>query len=482
MATWLRSDWPDLVISVLVAAVEAAVLAPWLHLIAGFVGHPGAAVPWPVGIAVVGLASFWMARGLLLGGWDVTAARAASVGLWLVLVVVWYGLAGAGIAAPLRVVDGLFSLRGSLLAILAVSALAWWRGLALGSEPESFNGDFVRGLVLRGVVVLGLGLVLAAIAGGPAGRAALDAGAVALPVVLIGGLVAAAGVQVRLSRRRVRTAGDRSGLGWLGASAGIALGIVLVALLVAGVAGRSVWAEVAGPLGALVGLVGAGIYWLLIAIAYLFFLLATPLLWLAHRAIGSNQPAQKIQQAAPPPLSKFQQQAHQGLSPTLIHLLQVGLFVVVAAVVVWLVLRSLRRFRQQVEERPVDEVRESVWSSDLALAQLRGWLRGLGPHRGGRRRASVDLNAAPASVRDAYRHLLVLAERRERARRAAESPVDYAARLEAAWPAVDDPLDDLTARYLAARYGEVESAEDVARARDDWAAIRARLASDARAG
>ncbi|HUZ00350.1 MAG TPA: DUF4129 domain-containing protein [Thermomicrobiaceae bacterium] len=481
MPTWLRSDWPDLVVSTLVAAVEAAVLAPWLHLVAGFIGHPGAPIPSPVGIAVVGLATFWVARAFLMGGWDVTAARAMSLGVWLVLVVVWFGLSGAGFAAPLRFIDGLFALRPDLLALLAVAAVAWWRGLALGSEPESFNGDFVRGLVLRGVVALGLSLVLGAVIGGPAGRAALDAGAVALPVVVIGGLVSAAGVQVRLSRRRVRTAGDRTGLGWLGAALGIAVGIVLVALLVAGVAGRNVWAQVAAPLDALARLIGNGIYWLLVALAYLIFLLLTPLIWLAHRAVHSNQPPQQQQQAGPPPLSKFQQQAHQALSPTLIHLLQFGLFVVVAAIVVWLVLRSLRRFRQTVDERPVDEVRESVWSSDLALAQLRGWLRGLGPQRG-RRRAAFDLNAAPASVRDAYRHLLVLAERRQRARAAAESPVDFAARLETVWPAVDDPLDDLTARYLAARYGDSESVEDLAHARDDWAAIRVRLESDGRAG
>jgi hypothetical protein len=83
----------------------------------------------------------------------------------------------------------------------------------------------------------------------------------------------------------------------------------------------------------------------------------------------------------------------------------------------------------------------------------------------------LNLEDAPANVRDAWRYLQVLAVRQDVARREQETPQDFAARLRGAWPGTGSSLNDLAARYERSRYGEIDSDRDLAAARDDWADI-----------
>jgi len=469
LSAWLRSAWVDLLLSALVAAVEVAAIAPWLHLLAGMLGHPGATVPAPLGIALAGLVAFWSARGFLVSGWDIAAARLLSLGLWLALVIVWLGLAGAGLAAPLTLIDGLASRDGAVYALLAVAGLAWWRGIALGVHPDPFPPGSARGLLERGVALLAVALIVAAATGGEAGRNALAAAATAVPVVLIGGLVAVAAAQERVVRARVR----EGGAGWIGAGAALAVGIVLLALLLAGVAGPDVWRQVLRPFLLVFEALATGLIWVMTAVAYLFFLALTPLIWLVRALAGEREQPQEGQSPGPPPLPEFQEQARNALPAFIGTALEILLIAGAIAVGVWLVLRTLRRFRPERTDQALDEVRESVWSRELALAQLRGWLQGLSAGRGGRRAGHYDLDTPPTSVREAYRHLLVLAARAGLPRRPTESPSDYAARAAEAWPSAGEPLADLTQRYQLARYADHETPTDLTHARAAWEALRA---------
>ena len=78
MTRQLRSNWLDLTLALLVVIAEAAMVAPWLYLLAGLGGHAGADIPSPLGLAFVGLFSYWGTRYFLTGGWDLSAARAMS--------------------------------------------------------------------------------------------------------------------------------------------------------------------------------------------------------------------------------------------------------------------------------------------------------------------------------------------------------------------------------------------------------------------
>lgn len=468
MPRWLPSAWPDHLLPILVAAVEVAAIAPWLHLLAGMLGHGGAPVPAPLGIALAGLLGFGSARWFLAGGWDIGAARLMSLGLWLLLVIGWLGVTGAGIGAPLTLLDGLIARDGALYALLVVAGVAWWRGLALGVQPEPFSPAAMRSRLEIVIGLLVAALIVAALVGGAAGEQALNAAASALPVVLIGGLVALSTAQARAVRVRVR----QESSGWIGAGALVAVGIVLLALLLAGIAGPEVWRQVLSPVLFILRPIGWLLDWALLGLAYAIFLLLTPLMWLLRKLSGGVQQVEEPQVEPGPPLD-FQGQVQSALPGWLLQVLEIALIGAAILLGVWLVLRTLRRFRPETLNGPVDEIRESVWSREAALDQLRGWLRGLeAPWGGGQRRGRYDLNRPPKTVREAYQHLLVLAARRGQPRVPAESPIDYATRMQERWPSVDQPLDDLTRRYLRARYGEHESPTEAEQARVEWETIR----------
>ncbi len=469
----LRSNWLDLTISLLVAIAETALVAPWLHLLAGINGHPNAAIPSPFGLVFVGLASYWGARYFLTGGWDLSAARALSLGSWLVLMIIWFGFSsGHSISAPWHFLDRLVRLDPALLVMVIVGAVAWWRAISIASEPTPFTPEFARRLIWRGVLASGVALIVSWAVGGETSTRVSDSAVFAFPLLLVSSLLAAGAAQARTARDQIKSGADPVRVG-LGTASGLTLGMILLAVAVAGLAGKHFWSQVAEPLRIIQRGIEAALYGVLLGVSYVLFLLLTPFFWLARLLVGKRTPPQPQPQGQAASVKDVVQSAHSILPHFVTVILELAVLVVVIGFVLWLILRSLRRFRAGQEESGVDEIHESVWSSDLAMNQLRSLLQGLGLRRGGARRHQVvDLDAEPVDVRDAYRHLLALGDREGQSRQASESASDYLDRLRTAWTSAGEPLDDLTLRYLAARYAEQSSDEDVSRARQDWRVLR----------
>jgi hypothetical protein len=479
LRSWLNSNWLELLISVLVAAVEVAILAPWLAVVLGWAERGSLDPAVPVGAGLIGLVSFWSGRIFLASGWDMAASRMLSLGIWLAMLVVWYGIvAGAGIAAPLTLIDQLVRFDGLAFGLLLLGGLAWWRGLWLASTDDIFTADFTRATTVRAVVSLGLMLVVLAFVSDTVAGRIFDVAVVAVPIGVVASLIAATAVQVRTARLQIREAPDqgRRGVGWLGAGASIALFVLVIAGLLAGTAGREVWARLIWPFELAARGLEFVLFWLLLALVYAMFMIIYPFLWLARRLISPADEAEpEPQEVAPPALPEFAEQTRDALPAFVGQALQVVVVLVLVSLVVWLALRSLRRYRALAGDEDEDEVRESVFSREAVLDDLGALFRSLRPRWAGRRRFRIDLNSPPASVRDAYRYTLVLAGRQGQPRQPRETPVDYAARLEAGDSALTEPLDDLTRRYLRERYGEVSDEADLTAARNDWAAIRQRL-------
>ncbi len=473
MTRALRSNWLDLALSLLVATAETAMVAPWLALLAGIGGHPGAHLPAPFGLFFVGFVSYWAARYFLTSGWDLSAARLMSLGTWLVLVIVWFAFSsGTYFTAPWHFLDRLVGLDGTLLTMMAVGGLAWWRAISIASDPKPFSPEFARRLIWRGVIAAGIALVLSWTIGGETSSRVSDSAVIAFPLLIVASLLAAGAAQARTARDEIKSGADPVRVG-LGTASGVTLGLILIAVAVAGLAGKRFWSQVAEPLHVVQRGIEFVLYGVVYAVAYVLFLILWPFFWLAKHLVGNHVPNQ------PPPQEQSGQAKDvlQGAGGALPHFITVALELIVLAAVIgfvlWLILRSMRRFRAGLEEEGADEIHESVWSSDLALNQLRSLLHGFGGRRGdGKRARAFDFNAEPVDVRDAYRHLLALGEREGRTRLPKESANDYLQRLELAWANASEPLDDLTRRYLAARYAEESSDEDISRARRDWQQLR----------
>lgn len=475
MTRALHSSWLDFALSLLVAVAEVALVAPWLHLLAGINNRPNAAIPSPIGLAFVGIASYWLARYFLAGGWDLSAARAMSLGSWLVLMIVWYGVSSRHyFSAPWHFLDRLVGLDEALLVMIIVGAVAWWRAISIASDPQPFTPEFTRSLIWRGVLVAGVALVISWVVGGETTTRVSDSAAVAFPLMLAASLLAAGAAQARTARAEIHSGADPVRVG-LGTASGITLGLILLAVGVAGLAGRHFWSQLAAPLHVLQRGIELILYGIIVAFAYVLFVIVTPFIWILQHLIGGRAPKQLNVQNQTGQVKQALQNGNGSFPHFITVALEVALVAAIIGFVLWLILRSLRRFRGEGDEEGVDEIHESVWSSDLALNQLRSLLRGLGRRPGGPRRREFDLNAEPVDVRDAYRHLLVLAGREGKPRLARESANDYLDRLRGEWTNAGETLDDLTLRYLAARYAEHSSEEDVSRARQDWHALRARF-------
>jgi hypothetical protein len=462
---WIGSRWPtELLLPVLVAALQAAVAAPLLHLLGAgaFAIHPGE-IPWPPALAIVGLAAFWSTHLLAGRGLSLTPARALSLLLWIATTAIWlvwqYGAER----------DALIRRAPLFAAVLAF--LAWWRGVGVGSDPEPFRPAALRRLTQLAWLTLTVELVIAALGNGAAAEDALASGRVAAPVAIISGLLAVAAGEIEQARlTAIRRGGRAPGRGtWLTFAGGATFAIVIVALLIGGLIGQDVWNILAWPIVNGLWLLSQALLYTLIAIAFLFFLVIYPLFWLVRYLLNGGEPPKRPEaMPAPTNFNQFADRAQHGASPAVLDALRIGLVAIVIIVCAIVLLRAIRRYRGIELDEEADEQRESLWSRDLARAQLRGLFS--------RKRAAyatpkLDFTKEPASVREAFQLLTALAEREEIGRLPTESATDFAARLEGTWPDAATSVVDLTERYLRVRYGEQPDAPDIPGARSAWRAI-----------
>jgi hypothetical protein len=314
-------------------------------------------------------------------------------------------------------------------------------------------------------------LVIAALGTGAAADEALASGRVAVPVAIISGLLAVAAGEIEQARRTaIRRGGREPGRGtWLAFAGGATLAIVIVALVIGGLIGQGVWSVLAWPIVNGLWLLSQALLYTLIAIAFLFFLVIYPLIWLIRYLLNGGEPPKRPEaMPAPTNFNQFADCAQQGASPAVLDALRIGLVAIVIIVCAIVLLRALRRYRGIEPDEDADEERESLWSRELALAQLRGLFS--------RKHVvqptpKLDLTQEPASVREAFLLLTALADREEIGRLPAESATDFAARLEGSWPDTATSVADLTERYVRVRYGEQPDAPDIAGARSAWRSI-----------
>jgi|GEM_PF-686140 len=469
MRRWLPHPL-DIILSVLVASAEALTLLPWLHLGAAMVSAQTQPPAWLV-LGGLGLVAFWLARLLLAAGWDVGFARAISALAWIWCTLLWIGLTShGGILAPLIGIVQLLHLRGPALALLILSALAWWRGLTLGADPRPFTSDFVRRSLIRDLVLVGSALFFVLVSK----HLAESAGATlswVVPTLAALRLITAATVQaaaVQHSAAR-RVGGTLQVRRWLSSATGLALFTVAFAALISLLAGPALWQWLATPLSWILTGIETVLFFILAAFAYVLFLLLTPITWLLHHGGSAHQPLPQ----QPPAFPTFHEAANHarfGLPPILRFGVELAIGISLAAGILLLVVRGLRRYHIATGEESTQDIHEATWSRALVMEQIRGLLR-----RPTQKRAQRRVPTTPQTVREAYQAALWLLSEYGFSRRAPETPLDYLARLQHMLNETTSTFADLTARYLVARYGERATSEDDTAAVADWQALHRSL-------
>ena len=319
--------------------------------------------------------------------------------------------------------------------------------------------------------MLAAGLFLAAVINGFDTQPALDAARLAVPVAAICGLVLLALGQVEQTRRSALRRGGRAPerKSWLLFAIGFAVFLVLLASLGSAVLGGDAGNGLLTVLGFVFGLVLTLFSYLVLALALVFYVLLYPVIWLLNKAIN-KQEDQKTppQQIADGGLREIIQSNGDSMPDWVRITLIVVAIIIVVAIVVLILFTALRRFRPATVSDDGEEERESLWSRDLAAAQLRNLFR---RNRHGAGVERIDLRATPPTVRDAYRALQALAARDGVPRKPFETPAEFARRLSRVWPAEAQEIADLTSRYERVRYAGGIDEADRADAQQSWGSI-----------
>ncbi len=283
---------------------------------------------------------------------------------------------------------------------------------------------------------------------------------------------------------RVGTTRFTANRSWL-----IGIGLTICVLLgVALLIGFFIQPEDAGilfrGLGMIWRAVSAVLIWIITIVAYPIFIIIEYLIQLIRSLLGER--AQEREQEFTPPPAPFepQQEAPERViaaMPEPYRWLALLAIAVVVFIIFVLVLRQLRSRAGNEEE----EVRESVFSTDLLQAQLSDlWARlrsrfGPAPEEADpflSLEGEVDTRQL---IRSVYQRLLTVTQTRVSARLQAETPYRYGSRL-SSQPSIDDSLmQTITVAYVEARYGDEppsrQTAEEALRA---WQQIESALLSE----
>jgi len=368
--------------------------------------------------------------------------------------------------------------------VLAVPAAAylWWRGIHWGHSTLYF-GDIYRSF-LNGITAL---VALIIIWGFSMGFGTLAGLASTVGIHVAGffffGLVALAlghlrGIQQRMLREESGAVFSRR---WFFIVIGVVAVIVLLGVGVASIFSTEFVSMLGGFFGSIFDLLRQAIYYVFIPIGYLVEgLVRVGQFFISLIRRGSyDYPTANFTDMGEVPAAA----STQGIPAGVILGLKWAFFVIIAAVIAFLLVRAISRIRPSRSETGIEEIHESLWSWEGLKTDLRLFL-GMLWSRFHRKKEVEPESRLPEwymgddfegmlGVRDIYRHLLFEASSAGKARRSEETPYEYARRLEKALPEGVEPVDGITDLYVEVRYGDIEAGgTQVSNANILWRTLR----------
>lgn len=406
--------------------------------------------------------------GVLLTLWESVYATSISLlnPLWLV-----------------AIINDLLLLNGNafhIIFVLLVIAYFCWRGVRLSRnalEPGSVSGTLRIGLFILLAVIL-----LRALNGSQSNVLAL---LLLVPLFLAFVLLAHSLAQATLLRRSHLTGLQGSVHAQENALLSIAAIIGLVLLLISLFIGVIASPAFLSQVQTFFSPVAVAYDWLAHGIAYIATLLVTPFFWLFQ--LLHVQPAvPKIPQRKLPPGATKAPDSRGSTSPELVavfvHIIAILLPILVVLLIIVAVRLVLRRRNVRLTRRQGDQ-HESLWSWSLFWTQLRAFFKSLFgrffPTRAREQSQAIaeEMTGEPSarSIREIYRALLRWSAARGIARKRAETPYEFRARLDKRLPLAEPELSIVTEAYTATRYGQaVPNESDVARVREAWIQLQQR--------
>jgi len=471
----MRLPWRDELLYLLLALMEVAWFWPLLAALAGMSGLQGA-VPSVPGFLSLLLLALYLARLVLSWRLDLTRSRVlvgylAAVSFLIVLKLQLYGHYGwLDLAWLSEALGDLLTLSFTPTAlVIAVVAYVWWRGLRLGQGRPTMDAVYYR--FQAGLVGLIAALLLSSQA-----RTQLDVSPFIFGYFFCGLLAVAV---VRLET--MATGEKRTSLGgyWLSVFLVVTITVLGLGGLAAALFSYNTFLAIIAGFLSILKPVYDLLVWLLMAIGYVLFLIIYSLI---SRLLPGNPTATPTPTPAPTPdlLEQLQQLQPKLaiLSPALVTFLKAVVVIAILALVLFLLMRTLGR-RRVLGAGGVEEMRESIWSSEEFLRGLRRLFQRLLDRLFGRRpvaRPSYlsllekgEAYRASLSIRQIYARLLAWAAQHGLPRRPEETPYEYLTDLRRALPEATPDLRTITEAYVQVRYGDLPaSAAELSAVRKSW--------------
>jgi len=471
----MRLSWRDELLYLLLALMEVAWFWPLLAALASLSGRSGA-VPSVAGFLALLLLALYLARLVLSWRLDLTRSRVlvgylAAVSFLIALKLQLYGHYGWLDLAWLREALGdLLTLSFTPTALVIVTvAYVWWRGLRLGQEHPTMGAVYYR--FQAGLVGLIAALILSSQA-----RIQLDVSPFIFGYFFCGLLA------VAVVRLETMASGEkRTSLGgyWLSVFLVVTITVLGLGGLAAALFSYNTFqAVIAAFLKILLPIYELLARVILAIVSVLFMIIYFFLSWL----LSGSQTATPPPTPAPTPdfLMEWQKQEAKllNLPPALVTFLKAVVAIAILALILFLLMRTLRRRRVR-GAGGVEEIRESIWSSAEFWRGLRRLWQRLLDRLFGRRpvaRPSYlsllekgEAYRASLSIRQIYARLLAWAAQHGLPRRPEETPYEYLGDLRRALPAATPDLRTITEAYVHVRYGDLPaSADELNAVRESW--------------
>ncbi len=503
-----KSNWfNDSFLALLITLMRFAWFWPWFELARHFLApqHTGELLaPWQLillPLTAFGLTRF-VAGETVANGTDANEGNdrpgwggrllVAGLGLVMIVAVLWWQLYAdsygwwdqawlQALGENLIRWDLAVGIPASIVAILVLSGL-WLNGLS--DAVRAMTHDDIWGVLRTGIVALVLYLVLLS-------RSTAGIPPILLQQVLL--LFAAGMLALAFSSLKITVGLDRAlGKGQRRISAApvisrywlVSVIITVMVLLAMGlVVGFLIAPEqlarllalielVINAIGRVIGAVLLIISYVLFMIAYYIGLLLAPLFRRLFTAIEDTPLMELVRMPESGPALE-EVIADPTVVPDLYRWIALGIFVVILLMLFALAVRRLRA----TPAAEVDEIRESILTTDLLQSQLNTLWHRLFGRRQGQHDPYLSLAGEMETrqrIREAYQHLLAAATTLGQARRPGATPTEYQTELQLPGGNEAAPrLAALTVAYHQARYAAVPpTPEEAAAAQQAWHQIQ----------
>ncbi|UCD09789.1 MAG: DUF4129 domain-containing protein, partial [Dehalococcoidales bacterium] len=347
---------------------------------------------------------------------------------------------------------------------ITASVYLCWRGMSIASSP-TFSSDIYRSFLFGLIGAILLIIIWAAGLGTESSMISL-AGLYIAGFFFFGLLALALGnfLSVRQKLLKEQSA-PLSSRRWLTIQFSVIGGMVLVGFGIASLFSPEIIDRATSAVGDIVYYLNYGLEYLFFIVGYIFQAVWYVMAFFVNLLRSKNtfadfefpglEEIEGFEEAPPPPADGFD----------FMIIAKWAVVILLIAVVLFFLYKAAKRFQSKISDSDIEEYSESLWSWLGFTADIRMFFARLFESLFGSRIKRLRSRITSAGrtekthsddmdIREIYRHVLEESGNAGFKHQSYETPYEYAGRLDASIPGINEQVDDITELYVNARYGE----------------------------